>query len=67
MMAIHPAQAPIINRVFGPSAEEVEHARRVIELFQANPDAGVLSLDGKMIDFPHLKQARRLLAHLENP
>ncbi len=61
MMAIHPAQVPIINAVFAPSDAELAHARRVVELFAADPSAGVLSLDGAMIDMPHLKQARRVL------
>jgi citrate lyase subunit beta/citryl-CoA lyase len=62
MMAIHPAQVPVINSAFTPSEAEVTHARAVVEAFAANPDAGVLSLDGKMIDRPHLVQAQRTLA-----
>lgn len=64
MMAIHPAQVEIIEAVFRPSDAEVAHARQVVALFAAQPDAGVLALDGKMIDRPHLKQAERLLAGL---
>ena len=62
MMAIHPAQVPVINAAFTPSDAEVAHARAVVEAFEANPDAGVLSLDGKMIDRPHLLQAQRTIA-----
>ena len=62
MMAIHPAQVPVINAVFTPSAEAVAHARAVVEAFAAHPQAGALQLDGKMIDAPHLKQARHVLA-----
>ena len=62
MMAIHPAQVPVINAAFTPSAVEVEHARAVVAAFEANPGAGALSLDGKMIDRPHLVQAQRMLA-----
>ncbi|WP_433948347.1 HpcH/HpaI aldolase/citrate lyase family protein [Brevundimonas diminuta] len=61
MMAIHPAQVAVINAAFTPSLEEIAHARAVVAAFEARPDAGVLSLDGRMIDAPHLKQARRLL------
>ena len=61
-LAIHPAQVPIINECFSPSVEEVDHAKRVLAAFAANPDAGTVGLDGKMIDIPHLKQARRVLA-----
>ncbi len=62
MMAIHPAQVPVINAAFAPSDAELAHARRVIDLFAANPGAGALSLDGKMIDAPHLKAAQALVA-----
>ncbi|WP_034160169.1 HpcH/HpaI aldolase/citrate lyase family protein [Sphingomonas sp. ERG5] len=62
MMAIHPAQVPVINAAFTPSAAEIEHARQVVALFDANPGAGALALDGKMVDAPHLKSAKRLLA-----
>lgn len=62
MMAIHPSQVAIINAGFSPSEAEIEHARAVIAMFAANPGAGALKLDGKMIDRPHLKQAETLLA-----
>lgn len=61
-IAIHPAQAEVINRAFTPSDEEVAYARRVVELFESNPGLGTIGLDGKMLDMPHLKQARNLLA-----
>jgi citrate lyase subunit beta/citryl-CoA lyase len=64
MMAIHPAQVAVINAAFSPSEREVAYARAVVDLFAANPHAGVLSLDGKMVDAPHLKAAQRLLAGL---
>ena len=61
-MAIHPAQVPVINAAFTPAEADVERARRIIALFdEAGPEAGVLSLDGKMIDRPHLRQAERIL------
>ncbi|HEY0311652.1 MAG TPA: CoA ester lyase [Allosphingosinicella sp.] len=62
MMAIHPAQVPAINAAFTPSVEEVAHARAVVAAFEAQPQAGALSLDGRMIDRPHLVQAQRILA-----
>jgi citrate lyase subunit beta/citryl-CoA lyase len=61
-LAIHPDQVEVINRCFTPSPEEIARARRVVELFEANPGAGTLSLDGTMLDLPHLRQARRILA-----
>jgi citrate lyase subunit beta/citryl-CoA lyase len=60
-LAIHPDQVEVINRVFRPGEEEVEHARRVVAAFEAKPGAGVVELDGVMLDLPHLKQARRIL------
>jgi citrate lyase subunit beta / citryl-CoA lyase len=65
MMAIHPAQVPVINDAFTPSPEAVAHARAVVEAFAANPGAGALQLDGKMIDAPHLKQAQHILAQAD--
>ena len=62
MLAIHPAQVPVINVAFSPSDAELAHARAVVDLFAANPHAGALQLDGRMVDAPHLKAARRLLA-----
>lgn len=62
-LAIHPGQVETINRIFTPSAEATAWARSIVELFaEAGPDAGVLSLDGQMIDRPHLRQAERILA-----
>lgn len=61
-MAIHPAQVPIINEVFTPSEDDLAHARAVIAAFEQAGDVGVIALDGVMLDIPHLKQARALLA-----
>lgn len=64
-LAIHPDQVDVINSAFTPSAAELEHARRVIAAFAAAPDAGVTSLEGAMIDKPHLVQAQRILSAAE--
>ncbi|MEM8665848.1 MAG: CoA ester lyase, partial [Pseudomonadota bacterium] len=64
-MAIHPAQVAVINEAFTPDTEAVAHARQIVEAFDADPTAGVLSLDGKMIDRPHLENARNLLARAQ--
>jgi len=61
-MAIHPAQVPIINEVFTPSAAAIELARAVVAAFAANPGAGVVGIEGVMYDRPHLARAERLLA-----
>jgi citrate lyase subunit beta/citryl-CoA lyase len=64
-MAIHPAQVPVINRVFTPSGEDLAHARAVVDAFDRAGDVGVVALDGVMLDIPHLKQAKALLARAE--
>ncbi len=65
MLAIHPAQVKIINAAFTPSAAQVDHARRIVEEFAKHPGAGVLTVDGAMVDAPHLKQALAVLARAE--
>ena len=60
-LAIHPAQVPVINAAFTPSDEEIRHAEEIVAAFEAQPGAGVLSVGGKMVDRPHLVQARRIL------
>ena len=67
MMAIHPSQVPIINEAFAPSPRAIASACAIIAAFEAAPGAGTLQLDGKMIDAPHLKQARALLARAGEP
>lgn len=61
-MAIHPAQSAPINEAFTPMAEEIAHAKRIVAVFEDNPGAGTVGLDGMMVDMPHLKQARAVLA-----
>lgn len=63
MLAIHPDQVEPINAAFTPSDPDVAYARRVVEAFGRG--AGVASLDGKMLDQPHLKQAKHVLAMAE--
>jgi citrate lyase subunit beta/citryl-CoA lyase len=61
-MAIHPAQVPVINEAFTPSQEAIDKAKAVIEAFKANPGAGVVGVNGEMIDRPHQLRAERLIA-----
>jgi citrate lyase subunit beta/citryl-CoA lyase len=61
-MAIHPAQVAPINEIFSPSPEALAKAQQIIALFEANPGAGVIGLDGEMLDRPHLTRAQRLVA-----
>ncbi len=61
MLAIHPAQIAPINTAFTPSAEEIAHARAVVQAFADNPGAGTIAINGAMLDRPHLALAERLL------
>jgi len=62
MMAIHPAQVAAINAAFTPSADALARAQAIVDAFAAQPGAGALSIDGRMVDGPHLKQAQAILA-----
>ncbi|MEM8982877.1 MAG: CoA ester lyase [Pseudomonadota bacterium] len=62
MLAIHPRQVPLIHAGFRPEPAEIEHARAVLEAFNAADDTGVAVLEGRMLDEPHRRQALRLLA-----
>jgi len=63
MLAIHPDQVEIINAAFTPSPEELAEAARIVAAFTGG--AGVTSLDGNMLDAPHLKRAQNILALAE--
>jgi citrate lyase subunit beta/citryl-CoA lyase len=63
-LAIHPAQVGPINAAFTPSRDEVARATEIVDAFASRPDAGVLSVGGKMVDRPHLIQARNLLSRV---
>ncbi len=63
-MAIHPAQVPVINAAFTPSADEITDAKRIVAAFAAAGDPGVLALDGVMLDRPHLVRAKRTLSRV---
>lgn len=63
-LAIHPAQVATINAAFTPSEAEAERARRVVAAFAAEPGAGTVGLDGRMLDRPHLRAAERVLTEI---
>ena len=58
---IHPAQIETVHRVFRPTDDEVESARRVVEAFEAAPGEGTMAVDGRMVDLPVVKRARWIL------
>lgn len=59
---IHPSHVDPVNRAFTPKPEEVAWAKQVIAAFANNPGAGVVKIDGKMIDKPHERAARKIMA-----
>jgi len=63
-LAIHPDQVAVINRAYAPSEAEIAHARKIVAAFEAYPGAGALAVEGKMVDLPHLKAARKTLASI---
>ena len=62
-VCIHPAQVPVLNEVFGGSADEAAAARRLLEVFDASVAAGkgAVSHEGRMVDEPIAVRARRFL------
>lgn len=60
-LAIHPDQVAVINNAFTPSEAEIRNAEQIVAAFEAHPGAGVLSVNGKMVDRPHLTQAMRII------
>ena len=63
-MAIHPAQVPVINEVFTPTAAAVARARDIVAAFESNPGKGTIGIDGVMYDRPHPERAKQLLARV---
>ena len=62
--AIHPAQVEVINRIFTPSKDEVERARRIVEAYEdaLSQGLGAVSVDGRMVDAPVAERARGIIA-----
>jgi citrate lyase beta subunit len=63
-LAIHPKQVSVIAAAFTPSDEEIARARRLMELHARHQASGTgaFALDGKMVDWPMVRAAERLLA-----
>jgi citrate lyase subunit beta/citryl-CoA lyase len=60
-MVIHPKHIDVVNAAFTPSEEEKAHAQKIVDAFAANPTAGVVRIEGKMVDKPHLRAAQKVL------
>lgn len=63
-LCLHPRQVPLARAAFRPTAAEVAHSRRILEAYAvvAEGGAGVLRLDGEMVDEPMIRRARQVLA-----
>ncbi|MBO9724366.1 MAG: CoA ester lyase [Novosphingobium sp.] len=61
MMAIHPAQVPVINEAFTPTEAEIAEAQEIVDIFAANPGVGAIGWKSGMLDRPYLARAERLL------
>ena len=61
---IHPDQMAILNEGFSPPKEQIELARRVVEIFEESKRIGdgAIALDGRMIDKPLVDRALKLLS-----
>ncbi len=60
---VHPRQIEIVNEVFSPTSDELEHARRVVAAYDDGiaRGTGAVALDGQMLDAPVVGRARRIL------
>lgn len=61
-MCIHPAQVAVVREAFRPDAATLTWAQRVVRQWQQANGAGVIQVDGKMVDKPVLLRAERILA-----
>ena len=62
---IHPKHVDIVNAAFEPTAAERAWAEKIVEAFASSPTLGTLRVDGRMIDKPHLRAARKILGMTE--
>jgi citrate lyase subunit beta/citryl-CoA lyase len=62
-LCIHPNQVEVCNRIFSPTPEEIEYARKVIQTFEQAEAGGkaAIQLEGKFIDYPVVENSRRIL------
>ena len=66
-VVIHPKHVDVVNAAFSPTDEEVAWARRIVDAFAADTGLGVIRIDGKMIDKPHLRAAEKILSASGRP
>ena len=56
---IHPKHVDVVNAAFMPTDEEIAWSEQIVKAFNDNPTSGVVKIDGKMIDKPHLRAAEK--------
>jgi citrate lyase beta subunit len=63
-LAIHPRQVDPIQRIFTPTTEEIQQAKRLIDAHDTHQQAGTgaFQMDGKMVDMPIVRAAEAVLA-----
>jgi citrate lyase subunit beta/citryl-CoA lyase len=66
-VCIHPSRIPVVRRAFAPTPAQLDGARRILDAARAHSGRGVFALDGRMVDEPLIRQARRLLARAGSP
>src|SRR5215212_863037 len=59
---IHPKHVDVVNAAFIPTDDEIAWSEKIVKAFNDNPTSGVVKIDGKMIDKPHLRAAEKILA-----
>ena len=60
---IHPDQIPVVHKLFHPNKSEILWAKKVCKVYleSTKKGKGATTVDGKMIDEVHFKQAKALL------
>tara|TARA_B100000609_G_scaffold53588_1_gene41791 strand:- start:173 stop:1066 length:894 start_codon:yes stop_codon:yes gene_type:complete len=62
---IHPGQIQICNKIFTPTIEQLEKARKIVDAFnearEKDPNVGVIVVDGNQIEELHVAHAQRIL------
>ncbi|WP_270888357.1 HpcH/HpaI aldolase/citrate lyase family protein [Pedococcus sp. 5OH_020] len=59
---IHPGQVELCNEAFAPSAEAVEEAQGLLEVWRESAGSGVVTFRGRMVENLHVETAQRILA-----
>lgn len=60
-LAIHPDQVSVINEAFTPTPGEISRASEIVDAFSQSDSTGVLTMDGEVLDRPHLRRAKGIL------